>query len=270
MPANGDESTRGEFDIEFSHAESATDTPVLREVARILGRSQRPSLTLAITMGTLFPEDFRALGVKVRALCAARGVRTVAITSPLPGDGKTTTAAGLAGALGREQGARVLLMEADLRRPVLDASLGLPRDVGVADFLEGRSSTVAVRRLMPHRFHFVGAGAARCERPELVKSPRMRKLLDAVRGHFDLTILDCPPVLPVADTLMLQELVDCFLLVVRERVTPIDAIDHALAQFAPDRLAGIVLNGHRPGLRESYAYSRYYRQGYGSGQPQGR
>jgi capsular exopolysaccharide synthesis family protein len=186
-------------------------------------------------------------------------VGCLAVTSSLPGEGKSTITTGLAGALAREPGRRILLIEADLRRPSLQATLGLPPAPGLGEWLNGRIDYVPVRLVQPGGFFLLVAGQCELERPEFLGSPRMDSLLHAARGLFDLVLLDAMPILPVADAVLIQDLVDGFLLVVRSRQTPREALRDALARLRPDRVMGVVLNDqqeHRSSYR-TRAYQRY-------------
>jgi Mrp family chromosome partitioning ATPase len=114
------------------------------------------------------------------------------------------------------------------------------------------------------------AGQMGLKRPELLGSPRMDAVLRAGRRLFDLVLLDAVPVLPVADTVLMQDLVDGFQLVVRSRRTPCDAIRDTLLKLRPDKVVGVVFNGHRE-YRTSYRDYGYRRYGmaYGSEAPPG-
>jgi Mrp family chromosome partitioning ATPase len=184
------------------------------------------------------------------------------VVSALPEEGKTTLAVGLAVALAQEPGRRVLLVEADLRRPALEKYLGLHREFGVGDWLEGTARRVAVRRIMPQGFFLLPAGRFPSRRPELLQSDRMRALLDLARASFDAVILDCPPLVPVADSLLLQDLLDGFVFVVRARRAPLETVTTAMAQLKPDRVAAVVLNDQRQVMPRYYEYTRA-RQGGG-------
>jgi capsular exopolysaccharide synthesis family protein len=204
-------------------------------------------------------EELRLLAVKVQDIRRERGVTCLALTSTLPGEGKSTVAVGLAGALAREPGRRVLLIEADVRRPSLTPTLGLPPAAGLGEWLNGGLDYVPVRLIEPGGFFLLVAGKTDLERPELLGSQRMDALLRAARGLFDFVLLDTMPVLPVADAVLMQDLVDGFLLVVRSRQTRRDAIQDALARLRADRLLGVVLNDHEE-QRDSYrarAYKHY-------------
>jgi capsular exopolysaccharide synthesis family protein len=203
-------------------------------------------------------EELRLLRAKVRK-AAEGGRRCIGITSALPGEGKSTLSAGLAAALARDAGRRVLLVEADLRRPTIAKTLGLAPASGLGEFLRGGLDDVPVRLVQPGGFHLVVAGRMSLEEPELLGSPLMDGLLRSARTSFDVVLLDVAPILPVADTILMQDLVDGFLLVVRSRQTPRDAILEALGRLREDKIMGFVLNDHREYARSytSYAYERY-------------
>jgi capsular exopolysaccharide synthesis family protein len=210
-------------------------------------------------------EELRLLRAKLQRLCQPRQLKCIAVTSALPGEGKSTISVGLAAALSRESGRRVLLIEADLRRPTISEALGLPPAPGVGEWLEGGLDQIPIRRIETGGFFLLVAGQVSLERPELLASPLMEAVLRSARGAFDFVLLDATPVLPVADTILLQDLVDGFLLVARSRLTPREAILEALGRLAPDKVLGVVLNDHRE-YKHSYRAHAYERYGMVYGQ----
>ncbi|HXB57363.1 MAG TPA: GNVR domain-containing protein [Vicinamibacteria bacterium] len=209
-------------------------------------------------------EELRFFAANLLDLCRRRSVKCLALTSALPGEGKSTLSAGLSTALGREPGRRVLLIEADLRRPSLSKTLGLPPAHGLSEWLNGTLDYVPVRLVEPGGFFLVAAGQTDLRRPELLGSPRMDAVLKVARRLFDLVLLDAVPVLPVADTVLMQDLVDGFQLVVRSRQTPRDAIHETLTKLRADRVLAVVFNGHRE-YRSSYKNYGYRRYGMAPG-----
>jgi receptor protein-tyrosine kinase len=205
-------------------------------------------------------EALRLLGARMMDLRRQRETRCLGLTSALPGDGKSTISVGLAAALAREPGRRILLVEADMRQPSLTPTLGLPPAPGLSEWLGRDLDFVPVRVVQPGGFYLLVAGQSGLDRPEVLGSRRMEALLRAARGLFDFVLLDVAPVLPVADTVLVQDLVDGFLIVVRSRLTPRDAVQDALARLQPHRVLGIVLNDHRE-YRDSYSSYAYHRYG---------
>jgi capsular exopolysaccharide synthesis family protein len=218
-----------------------------------------PIIESLMDTSSIVGEELRFFAANLLDLCRRRNVKCFALTSALPGEGKSTLSAGLASALGREPRRRVLLVEADLRRPSLTKTLGLPPAHGLSEWLNGTLDYLPVRYVEPGGFFLVAAGQTELRRPELLGSPRMDALLKAARRLFDLVLLDAVPVLPVADTVLMQDLVDGFQLVVRSRRTPRDAIHETLAKLRSDRVLAVVFNGHREyrSSYKNYGYRRY-------------
>lgn len=204
-------------------------------------------------------EELRLLRAKVRTLGQQRGLKCVGLSSALPGEGKSTISLGLATALAREAGRRVLLIEADMRRPSISRTLGVPAAPGLAEWLNGSMDRIPIRVVQPGGFRLLVAGVAPLESPESVGSPLMEALLRSAREAFDFVLIDGPPVLAVSDTILMQDLVDGLLMVVRSRLTPREAITDALGRLRSDKVIGLVLNDHREYRHsyQSYAYERY-------------
>jgi capsular exopolysaccharide synthesis family protein len=206
-------------------------------------------------------EELRLLRANVQAIRQKRPQKRplgcIAVVSALPGEGKSTISLGLASALAREPGRRILLVECDLRRPAISHELGLSPHAGLAEWLNGGLEQVPVRSVDPGGFFLLSAGAVPLERPEDLGSPRMDELLKSARSRFDLVVLDATPILPVADVMLIQDLVDGLLLVVRSRMTPRAAIHDALGRVRADKVIGAVLNDQRE-YRDSYMAYAYH------------
>jgi capsular exopolysaccharide synthesis family protein len=205
-------------------------------------------------------EELRLLRSRLRTHGKAGPTRCLALTSALPGEGKSTVALGLAAAFAREPGRRVLLVEADLRRPTVSENLGLPPVPGLSEWLNGGLDQVPIRLVQPGGFSVLVAGQDPLERPESLGSPLMDALLRTARSAFDDVLVDAPPLLPVADATLMQDLLDGFLLIVRSRVTPRAAILDALGRLRPEKVVGVVLNDHKV---YRHSYSTYAYQKYG-------
>jgi Mrp family chromosome partitioning ATPase len=208
---------------------------------------------------SIIGEALRLLAARVQKLHRDRKIGCLAVSSALPAEGKTTVALGLAVALAREENQRILLVEADLRRPALVSTLGVPPGGGLSEWLRGELPYVPVSRVEPGGFFLLSAGQRGLSRPEVLGSTRMDALLRAARRLFDLVLLDEVPIISVTDTVLIQELVDGFILVARSRQTPRDAIHEALARLRADKVLGFVLNDDDEfkGSYKAYAYRRY-------------
>ena len=206
-------------------------------------------------------EQYRALRHLMEHLRKSAELGVVAISSPGDGDGKTTTAINLAGALAQALDARVLLIDADLRRSAVLGRLGLPDDVpGVVDLVQHRQLRLedVVRPLPGLNFSVLPAGRHTATPYEVLKSPAVAELLAEARRRYDYVILDTPPVVPVPDCRIVEKLVDGVLLVVGANRTPRRMVEEALSLLDAAKLVGIVFN------KDTRSPSSYY-AAYGRG-----
>jgi polysaccharide biosynthesis transport protein len=245
-------------------AASLPGEPGFRDEGIVHPRRVVPIIESLEDPNSIVGEEMRFFAASLLDVCRRGHVTCLAVTSALPGEGKSTLSVGLASALSREPGRRVLLIEADLRRPSLGKTLGLAPAHGLSEWLNGTLDYLPVRAVEPGGFFLVAAGQTDLRRPELIGSNRMDAALKAARRLFDFVLLDAVPVLPVADTVLMQDLVDGFQLVVRSRRTPRDAIRETLAKLRPDRVIGVVFNGHQE-YKASHKYYGYHRYGMAYG-----
>jgi protein-tyrosine kinase len=198
-------------------------------------------------------EQYRALRTRLAHTEGTTALRSVLITSPQKGEGKSITAANLALTMAQEFQHRVVIVEADLRKPTLHYMFGLPAGPGLADYLMGAAELKHVMKFLPdHHLMVIPGGSAPMNPAELLGSTSMRRMLDHLRTRFDRVIIDTPPVLPLADVAVLAPMVDGTLLVVRAGITPKPAIEDALRGFDSSRLIGVVLN--ESGIEDDYRY----------------
>jgi capsular exopolysaccharide synthesis family protein len=237
----------------------ATVTAVLLDAGVVTSSRPCPIVDSLSDSQSVVAEELRLLRSRLRTAGKAGGARCLALTSALPDEGKSTVALGLAAASAREAGRRVLLVEADVRKPTVSLNLGLSPAPGLCEWLNGRLEQVPIRRIEPAGFSVLVAGRERLERPESLGSPQMGALLQAARSAFDDVIVDVPPLLLVADTILMQDLLDAFILVVRSRATPREILVSALERLHADKVVGVILNDHQEyrNSYSSYAYGRY-------------
>ena len=194
-------------------------------------------------------EQYQALRLKIEWLRRVQNVHVVAISSPGLGDGKTVTAINLAGA--HAECDRVLLIDADLRRPSIGSQLGLDESgaPGLANALsdERLELTDLVRRIEGLPFAVVLAGVPSAPVHELFRSARLDLLLQEARRQFDLVVMDTPPLIPVSDPAVLARAIDGMLVVVAANDTPRKLLEESLNLLDPSKVLGIVFNrDHRP------------------------
>jgi Mrp family chromosome partitioning ATPase len=186
------------------------------------------------------------LAARVRALGRDKRLRRLGVVGSSPGEGSSTVALGLAGALARDHALRILLLELDLRRPSLDEHLGLPPPaIGLRAYLSGASDTPVLRRDGPHGFWLLSAGGEGSSRRPTLSSPRLATLLRSADRVFDYVVADCPPVLAGGDVTAAQGVLDGLILVVRSRHSPRETIRRASSALRAELLLGLVLNAQR-------------------------
>jgi Mrp family chromosome partitioning ATPase len=236
----------------------AEDLPVFEEDSTTANPPDVVARTI-LDERSLPGEQLRLLAARLRAMGLDRRLRRIGVVSSALGEGKTTISLGLCRALALERQRRVLLLELDLRRPAVDAALGLqPPAVGMRQYLEGSSDTPVLRRA-DTGFWILSAGEGVMEGPEILSTPRLERLLRAADRVFDYVVVDFPPLIPVADAVVVQDLVDGFVFVVRSRHSPRETIQKAASLLKPGSIAGVVLNGQQEILPSygAYAYRHY-------------
>ena len=196
---------------------------------------------------------------------SARPPKTVLITSSVPLEGKSTIAASLARQSARS-GLKVILIDADLRRPRLHEVIGLANQNGLSEVLTGRANPEsAIKRDEKSGLDFLPAGVGAVSPPDLFRSSTMRILLEEMSAYYDLVIIDSPPVAAVSDSFTLSGLVDKSIYVVRWAQTPRNVVMAGIRQMveAGADIAGVVLSrvDVKKHARYGYADSGYY-QGY--------
>ena len=189
-------------------------------------------------------EQFRTLRARLEALSAERPMRTIAVTSAMPGEGKTTAALNLALVSSMSVGRRVLLVDCDLRRPKVHVALGLRPECGLAEVLAGEATVDrAVMKVDGTNLEVLPVRGTPSNPSELLGSERMRVLVEELSRSYDQVILDTPPTLAMPDAKTVCELVDGLVFVVRADQTPQEDVTAALDILDRRRILGVVLNG---------------------------
>ena len=252
------------FDDTIKSAEDVTrklGLPCLGLVPDVRPRSDRP--VVSATGSGDFGEAIRALRTSVAFSSETEGSAVILVTSAQPLEGKTTTACNLAMAMAYG-GAKVLLVDADLRRPSVHNGFGLENRVGLSDVLTGRTPlTSAVYRLAsPDNLWVMTAGAPPHNPSELLGSKRMEHLVEQMRtGPFEWVIIDTPPVLAVTDASILAREATGVAFVLGAGMTRRRLAERAIETLAigGPRILGAVLN-RVESSRETYSYSDYRRR----------
>ena len=247
---------------------NSSDLPVLAVIpsisrAQSRGKTGRAPLPTLDEPRSVVAEQYRILAAKLQS-GSAGGPRIVGILSSAGGEGKTLTAANLALALAAAGAGRVALVDGDLRRPRIHEYLGFKpgQGEGFGDLLADASRDFR-RYVRDFKGISVIAGSAKpSEAVGLLSSRRARDVFAAFREEFDYVVLDSPPILPIADSLLIAELCDEAIVIVRARRTPRELFEQAVANLGSANLRGVVLNDvEYQHSRYAYAY-RYYQKNY--------
>ena len=261
------------------HVPAREVTEALREAARPAATARRPfwkrllsierggrTLETASTLNkrriamlqpdAYVSEQFRTLRARIDALGARKPIHTIAVTSALPGEGKTLSSLNLALVTSMSVGRRTLLVDCDMRSPRVAKSLGLHAEVGLAEVIEGRADPqAAIVRAPDTSLDVLPVHDTPPNPSELLASRAMSELVQDLAASYDRVILDIPPVLGLPDAKTVSDLCDGIVVIVRADRTPQDDVNSALEILDPERLLGVVLNGvdEDPGR---YGYTR--------------
>jgi non-specific protein-tyrosine kinase len=208
-------------------------------------------------------EAFRLLRSSVVLALADLERPTVAVTSAVPGEGKTTVCANLGRSMALA-GKRVVVADLDIRNPDAHAQFGCTNDVGIVDVLEDRCTVTDALRYVEldgpagragAGLYFLPRGRATEHPTEILGSSKLPRLLATLADQADVVLVDTAPVLPVADTLVIGRYVAGAILVVEERSTPVPTVERAKAALIRNqtRLLGVVLNRSED-VRFGYEY----------------
>ncbi|HUD74916.1 MAG TPA: CpsD/CapB family tyrosine-protein kinase [Terracidiphilus sp.] len=245
----------------------------------------KPSLVSLPTLGDRGEgiEQFRGLRSQIYQFRDQNPLKTILVSSGMPGEGKTFVVANLAVSLARNRNNTVLLIDADLRRPSLHAILGAPGTPGLTEYLAGTAevSDIVQRNENPRVVEagimhaipdlaFIPAGAGGDNASELVANHRIEELVAALSPHFDWILIDSPPVLAFSDAVDLARAADAVLLVARSATTPFNVAQRAQTAFSNSRILGFVLNAVRNAPRRTSYYYDYGQQDASSGSPKGK
>lgn len=237
----------------------AAPLPVLGEILTDPGASREVAV-MRDNPAAVVGEGYRRLRVNLQFLEVIQRPLTCVVTSARPGEGKSTIAVNLAFACA-SAGERVLLIDADLRKPRIDRILGLVQTAGLTTVLTGRAT---VGQVLQHAgvdpaIDVLTSGQIPPNPAELLGSPAMTELLASVRPHYDVILIDSPPLLPVVDAAVITRQASGAVVVARVNAIHRGDVARATAQLdqAGGSAMGIVVNGIKqaPGSGYSYKYA---------------
>jgi len=206
-------------------------------------------------------ESYRRLRIKLQYAQVDRPVQAILITSPNPGEGKSTTVSNLAVTFA-QSGKRVVLIDTDLRRPNLHHRFGMNNHAGLTDLLiDNYPMSATVKKFSIENLDILCCGTIPPNPVETLGSQRMKSLIEEFRKKYDIILLDSPPALSVTDSAVLSTLVDGVIIVVSSNHTRIESVDRTveLIQSVRGSCLGVVLNNFdlRKDHGGQYGYSGY-------------
>lgn len=208
--------------------------PVVRPHSRLVALSDKRGLGA---------EKFQLLATRLKYLQEQGNVKKILVTSCVAKEGKSFVAANLAITLAQGTRQRILLLEGDLRQPVLSSLMGLNGLRGLSEWLQGKEPiTKFFCRVSELQLWFLPAGASAQHPLELLRAGQLSDLLTQFTRWFDWVVIDSPPILPLADANIWAQLSDGLLLVVRQGQTPKKLVQKALENLDNPTLLGVVLN----------------------------
>jgi protein-tyrosine kinase len=205
-------------------------------------------------------EQYRRLAAVLHDAHNTTGLRVIMVASAVAGEGKTLTASNLALTFSESYQKRVLLIDADLRRPSLHTVFRLDTALGLGDGLLSTGETKMLVRQVSPRLAVLPAGRPSSDPMAGLTSERMRRLLEEAKQSFDWVILDTPPVMLLPDSHLLASMVEGAVLVVRAGSTPHDLVKRSADAIGRSRILGVVLNraevqGRHEDHYQYYGYS---------------
>lgn len=226
---------------------SATESAQIDQEKRNLKEKEsRENCIARLTENSSFlsQEAYRLLRTNVMFSLPQENATAIGVVSSQKNEGKSTTTLNL-GISFSQLGRKVLIIEADMRLPVISTQLGVAQDVGLSDILTGYKPVKDALKTVPYeKFHIIPAGNVLLDPTRLLASKQMKLLLESLKKYYDVILVDLPPVNEVADAAILADKLDGYLLVVRHNMASNKGISSMLSQLrmAKAELLGFVYN----------------------------
>lgn len=224
-----------------------------------MANSTKKNNTYSSGSGFRTKEAYKSLRTNIQFLLINEKSNVIVFTSANVGEGKSTTTVNTAITMA-EAGARVLIVDADLRRPVLHKMMNIELTPGLTNLFSGKNSLREVIRPSNYpRLDLCTSGALPPNPAELLGSEQMKKFLEIVSEKYDYVFIDTPPVNAVTDSLVLTKMVAGYIYVIRQGQTDTDSLAHAIqsAEFVDAKILGIVLNDVKSSENGKVKYGKY-------------
>ena len=247
--------------------EEKYNIPVLTTVSKIKDKTKTLYKLVLDEPSSAFAESFKSLRASIMLSSSDSPPKTILITSMAPKDGKTTIASNLAMAIAGS-GSKVLIIDCDLRRPMLHQVFGLENKKGLSTFISGTSGISIIRDGLPENLSIIPSGPIPPNPSELMISKRLKDLIRSLKNKYDFIIFDTPPIISVSDTLIISKIVDASLIVTRFGKTTYEMMNHGMKQLAgiEAKVIGTVINAvdEKKSGYYYYHYNKEYYQYYSS------
>lgn len=248
--------------------EERYNIPVLSTISKSKDKDKDLYKLILDEPSSAIAESFKSLRASIMLSSSDSPPKTILVTSMAPKDGKTTIALNLAMAIAGS-GSKVLIIDCDLRRPMLHQVFGLENKKGLSTFIAGTSGIKIIREGLPENLSLITSGPIPPNPSELMISKRLKDLVRALKDKFDFVIFDTPPIISVSDTLIMSKIVDASLIVTRFGKTTYEMMNHGLKQMADieAKVIGTVINAvdEKKSGYYYYHYNKEYYQYYASG-----
>lgn len=189
-------------------------------------------------------EQYRVAATRIGLMAGQQESTVIVMASALMGEGKTSTALNLAHVLARDLNKKTVLVDCDLKRPMVHAYAGMELGVGLSEVLLGEKQFEECLEYHEQLgFWILPAGIIQSGIAALTHVDRLSKLISNLREKFECIVLDAPPLLPVAESLLIVRMADVVAQVIRARTTPRDAVMSAMKMVGQERAMGVILNG---------------------------
>lgn len=202
---------------------------------------------------SLSAEAYRSLRTRIKFSSIDKELKTVVVTSPLQGEGKSTIVGNLAYTLSQD-GARVLVVDCDLRNPSIHYNFSVSNEKGITDVLVGDADLKDVIKKVDNSLFLITAGTIPPNPSEILGSDSMKMLLNELSNDFDFVIIDSSPILTETDTLLLTAIADGTIVVVKARMTKEKVVKQTYEQLIESKanIIGTVLNECDKSLDNKY------------------
>ena len=225
-------------------------------------RPQTKSMLLSTNSPFTMQEAYKTLRTNVEFSLPGSDCKCIGVTSANRGEGKSTVAINLAISLAHIN-KQVILIDCDMRLPTVISKLNLSAQEGLSNYLSGNIEAIPIMRLNSRGIDIIPSGAIPPDSTTLIKSPAMIDLVTKLKEAYDYVIIDFPPINIVSDAVLISDIIDGYIMIVRHEYSEYTKIQEAIRQmrFADAKVIGFVYNGLDVS-KKYYKMNRYYKSNY--------